>query len=313
MFDKFTIGILVVLSTCVGLHSQQVPQPPEPHSQPCIGYLMPNTEMAKQGPQTGDVFVNCWGRTIQLTNTGNVLSWAIDTEQAKLMVVSGGARKQDSATLAVILLASGKVEKTSPVSSRIRLVHTCGTVMSVDDADDGLGMASALTGAKVQQEVGATQIRCDDQRKTTLSLQKATSVSGGPLLFGTHALGATVSDFDVSPGGRFLAFNEVDKLCVYDKETQSKSCLAGFSQIGRMSVWDDGIVAAAAETSQACPLTPRLTTVQNSNTWPCPALFEWKAGQKGELIQFLGTNPQILPAQIGNLLITHPPKIETNH
>ncbi len=69
-----------------------------------------------------------------------------------------------------------------------------------------------------------------------------------------------------------------------------------------MSVWDDGEVVATASTGQSCPISPRLTAMPSAEKWPCPALFSWRSGGYVEMIQFLGTDPQMLPASLGKLL-----------
>lgn len=154
----------------------------------------------------------------------------------------------------------------------------------------------------MNQAPGTEQTRCDDKGGTLASLQKATSVDGGPLMLNGKVLGRTVANFDVSPNGRFTAFNDEDSLCVYDKEKDAKSCLREFHSVGRMYARDDGVVVATGETGEACPISPRLLRVPGVPGF-CPALFYWRNGLREYLIQFMGTDPQVLPPSLGKFLL----------
>jgi hypothetical protein len=297
------LGILVLW---IRANAQQGPPPPAPTpgTQPCVAFLLPNLNGPAKGQQNGlgDVFASCWGRTIQLTKTGDISSWALDFKSNRLLLIRANHPENRAAELVIVTLNPWKQEKNLAVNSRSFLVASCGTVLLVNPFAVEPKVVDAISGLEVKQQAGGTQIRCDGNGGTIASLQNSTSISGGPLLLNGKALGTTVADFDVSPNGRFLAFNEDDSLCIYDKEADSKSCLRDFRQVGRMSIWDDGTVVVAAETSQACPLSQRLTTQAGRPTWPCPALFEWRNGARESLIQFLATNPQILPPATGKFL-----------
>ncbi|HEY6389121.1 MAG TPA: hypothetical protein VIX91_25865 [Candidatus Acidoferrum sp.] len=242
---------------------------------------------------------------MQLTKTGDISSWALDFKSNRLLLIRAShPENQSAAELVMVTLNPWKQEKNLAVKSKSFLVASCGTVLLVDPLAPEPKIVDAISGLDVKQQAGAAQIRCDRNGGTIASLQGATSISGGPLLLNGKGLSTTVADFDVSPNGRFVAFNEDDSLCIYDKESDSKSCLRDFRQVGRMSIWDDGTVVAAAETSQACPLSQRLTTEPGGPTWPCPALFEWRKGARESLIQFLATNPQMLPPANGKFLLS---------
>lgn len=286
--------------------SQVAPPPPAPHSTPCIGFLLPNTARPEkeQAMGFGDVFVDCWGRTIQFTNTSDITSWALDIKSRRLLLVRTSSATAD-AELLVLTLNPWKEEKEVAVSGGSYLVATCGTVMLFDRLPSRF--VNAISGAQVKVGAGTEQIRCDDNGGTVASLQKATSGEGGPLLFNGKILGRTVANFNVSPNGRFIVFNDEDSLCIYDKTKEAKACLRQFDPVGPMSVWDDGDVVATGRTSQGCPLSPRLIEAPKALGWPCHALFDWRNGFRDQMIQFMGTDPQMLPPSLGNFLLAVKP------
>ncbi len=305
--SKISIIVLGILVLCIEASAQQDPPPPIPGAQPCIGFLLPRIDDAttqRQQSSLGDIFVSCGGRTIQLTKTGDLLSWAIDLKSNRLFVIRSSQPGNQAAEMFMITLKPWKQEKKPAVNSRSFLVATCGTVLLVNPLPAEPKVVDAISGLAIKQENEVTQIRCDANGGTIASLRYATSVGGGPLVLDGRTLGTTVADFAVSPTGRFLAFNDGDNLCIYDKAADSKSCYRNFRQIGQMSISDDGTVVAAAETSQTCPVSKQLITEPGRLTWPCPALFELQNSTGVNLIQFLATNPQILPRATGELLFS---------
>ena len=303
------ISILLLAMSVLGLktNAQQAPPPPNPGTQPCVGFLLPRIDSAagtRQQYALGDVFVSCGGRTMRLTKMGDVLSWAMDLKSNRLLLIRASQPENHAAELVTMSLKPWKQERNLVVDPRSFLVASCGTTLLVNPLAAEPIVVDALSGQVMKQETGVTQVRCDASGGTIASLRKATSVNGGPLLLNGKILGATVTNFAVSPNGRFLAFDDDNDLCIYDKATDSKSCFRSFRQIGQLSVWDDGTVVVAAETSQACPLSRQLTTEPGRPTWPCPALFELQNGVGQSLIQFLATNPQILPRAIGEFLFS---------
>lgn len=298
-------GILVLWTRA---NAQQDPRlsAPTPGTQSCIAFLLPNLNSPAKERQMGlgDVFVSCRGRTAQVTKTGDISSWAMDPKSNRLLLIRAGHPENQAPELVSVELNPWKETKSMVVNSRSFLVASCGTVLLVNPLADERKVVNAISGEEVKQQTGVAQTRCDESGNTIASLQGATSISGATLLLSGKGLGTAVADFDVSPNGRFVAFNDDDSLCIYDIGAGSKSCLGDFRQVGRMSIWDDGTVVVAAETSQACPLSLRLTTEPNRPTWPCPALFEWRKGAKEALIQFLATNPQMLRPDTGKLLFS---------
>ncbi len=122
------------------------------------------------------------------------------------------------------------------------------------------------------------------------------------MLLNEDTLGMAVSDFDISPNGRFIGFNNDGNLCLYNSTSGKKSCLEDFRQVGRMSVRDDGQIVASTQTGQSCPLSSQLITAPDFPTWPCPALMEWQGRGRDQLLQFMATDPQFLPATTEKLL-----------
>jgi len=296
-------AVLIVCVSVAGTSGaqEQSRSQPEPNSEPCVGFLMPSS-IGSYRPLPGDVFASCSGHAFQLTKTGDVLSWAIDPSRNRLVTVRENPKVQGSATMVITLLMAGKVESMRRVSQTTRAIHTCGTVMAIDAAAVGSKMLDVISGKPFVQEEEVVESRCDALQKTKIVLRSSGTLRGGPLLRENEVLGRLVSEFDVSPNGRFVSFNDDGKTCVYDADTKSKSCLEHFAQVGRMSVWDDGRLISAGETSQACPLSSKLVTASRGHPWPCPALFEWSGGTNSDWIQFLGTEPQLLPAETGRLL-----------
>lgn len=280
---------------------QEPAPPPEPHSQPCVGFLMP-ASLDGYRPLPGDVFVSCDAGTLQITESGDILSWAVDPVQNRLAIVREKPEVKGAATMVVTSIATGKAELTRRVSQTTQVVYTCGTFVAIDAAASESNMRDAVSGRPFTPNEGSGEIRCDAAQKTKVIRRSTGTILGGPLLVENELLGGQVSEFDISPNGRFVAFNDGGKICVYDRNAKSKSCLTDFAAAGRMSVWDDGRLIAAEETSQACPLTSKLITAGHGHSWPCPVLFEWRGGTKRDWIQFLGTEPQILPRATGGLL-----------
>lgn len=295
------LSILVVCRTLTaGMSAQDGQPPPPPGKQLCVGFLLgaPNAK----NPETGDVFVECSGSTTRLTSTGDVSSWALDVPNSKLLLLRVD-RRNDKVSLQVMSLPSRRVEKTTVVESRFRLVPTCGTILLIDRVAKRQ-VTDAASGRKFPQPDGSTQIRCSADGKTVVSEMAPASLSGGKLLLGSKVLGISVSEFDVSPNGRFVAFNTDGDLCLFDQVSGSKSCLADSGQIGRGAVSNEGVVTLAAQTEQGCPLAETLTTLRIETMWPCPALFEWRPGDRLRLIQFLAVEPQLLPAGIAQSVAT---------
>jgi hypothetical protein len=288
-------------------YAQQPPLPPNLGTQPCVGFLLPKIDSApavRLRPTRGDVFVSCKGRTIQLTRIGDVSSWAMDLKTNRILLIRAGKGENQDSELVTINLKPWKQERRLAVDPKSFLIPSCGTTLLVNPSAAESNMIDAVSGRAMEQHSGVTQIRCDAHGGTIASLGKATSVNGGPLLLNGTTLRATVVDFSVSRSGRFLAFSDNSELCIYDSETKAQSCFSNFRQVGQLSVWDDGTVVAAAETSQACPLSQQLITQPGGLTWPCPALFELQSGAGQNLIQFLATDPQILPTTTGEFLFS---------
>jgi hypothetical protein len=253
-------------------------------------------------PLPGDVFVSCDAGTLQITKSGDILSWAVDPVQNRLAIVREQPKVKGAATMVVTSIATGKVESTRRVSQTTEVVYTCGTLVAIGAEASDNNMLDAVSGKPFTPSDESAEIRCDAAQKTKVIRRSTGTMLGGPLVVENELLGGQVSGFDISPNGRFVAFNDGGKICVYDRNAKSKSCLSDFAAAGRMSVWDDGTLIAAEGTSQACPLTSKLITAAHRHSWPCPALFEWRGGTKRDWIQFLGTEPQILPRAIGELL-----------
>ena len=299
------LRIALALGTfCSSGNAGQLVPPPSPsaisHTEPCAGFLLPNTSrpIKEQEMRLGDVFVECRD-TVQLTQTSDISSWALELKSKRLLLIRTSAEKLE-AELVIANLNPWSETRIRAVSHGSTLVATCGTAMLFDRLPSKY--VNAISGVEMKQAPGTEQTRCDDMGGTLARLQKATSVDGGPLMLNGKILARTVANFDVSPNGRFIAFNDEDSLCVCDKEKDAKSCLREFDPVGRMSVWDNGVIVATGETGQACPISPRLLRIPGPPGF-CPALFKWRNGSREQMIQFMGTDPQILPASLGSFLL----------
>lgn len=291
-------GIFFITVThLVGLRGQDIPSPPQPGSQPCIGFLLLNgkKQERKSTPPSGDVFLTCAGRNSQVTDSGDIVSWAIDVGGSWLATLHIISDDDSEERLEVISLPSRKLERKAIVHAKPRLVSSCGTVLLVDPSYDQ-PMIDAISGERIPQQGDSAEIRCDNERKNIVSRPKPPSLSGGPLKYNDDNLGTSVTDFEVSPNGRFIGFNNDGNLCVYDTSSGEKSCLQDFRQTGRMSVWVDGQVVASTETGQACPLSSQLITAPGFATWPCPAMVGWQGRGRDQVLQFMATDPQFLPS-----------------
>lgn len=287
-------------------HTVRPPPPPplapldanNPH---CLVFLMPAAIEKDFWERGGDVFANCGGLDqIQLTQWGDVSSWAIDVAKKQLLVIRSGFSDSQASTLTTVSLESWEIEKSRPISDTAKLVPTCGTVMVVDRLLDS--MTDASSGSKFEAEGGVSAARCDSDRKTIAHEGKAISLSRRALFVGGEKLSDEVLRFDVSSNGRFVAYSYPGSMCIYDKISGTKDCLDDISQFGRLFAADDGRVFTSEETGQACPLTLRLTTQPRPKQWPCHVLIEWEAGRRPHWVQFLATDPQVLPTEIGRLI-----------
>ena len=130
------LGIaMLMIALSMSATAQEVPPPPPtPRSAPCLGFRLPNpAKSSLQQEWFGDVFVDCWDHTFQLTSTSDIRSWAIDVRRKRLVLLRSSidAKKDDLEIVAMefrisLLLVSGKISsntKSATSSPSMRKSH----------------------------------------------------------------------------------------------------------------------------------------------------------------------------------------------
>ncbi len=115
----------ILCALVVGLRAQDIPTPPQPGTQPCIGFTLSSGENKEGQPNrpAGNVFLTCSGRTSQLTDSGDIASWAIDVTGSKLTLLRVISNDESTASLEVIALPTRKIERKAVVQARSRLTR----------------------------------------------------------------------------------------------------------------------------------------------------------------------------------------------
>jgi hypothetical protein len=291
-----SLCLLFVAATVTQLCESQAVPPLRYNEQPCIGYLQSNLKKINDGQIHGDVFIRCPKKLSQLTGSGDILSWAIDVDRLRLVLIRLSPADKEGAKLLIVDLRSGRVDKTAAVDvDTSNLIPTCGAVMLIDRVSGK--MIDAVSGDAIEVPKGVEGIRCDDTKKI-VATQGEPFVASRPLRMSGMKLGSDVSVFAVSPNGKYVAFIDEDQLCLFNSTTVVRSCLLGFERSGRLVVWDNGMILAASLTGQDCSSPEdKLHELR-----PCPAILSWYGAGRDQMIQFMATEPQIIPVKLEDVI-----------
>jgi len=273
----------------------------------------------------GDVFLTCSLRTEQITHFGDVENFAVSHEKPVLAVIRHRDKEQGRAVdfvangepsyvisysaLQVFQLNDSTGGQFVPLQAPTRLYASCGTILSVT-WDPAIGRRMLLvrdvsTGERIQLE-SFKDFRCSSDRRMTAGWENVdhmvleVKVESPKQLFDTR--GRTALRFDVSPNGRFTAFNGCDgkdaMLCIVSGDG-TKYCIEEECWPERLSVSDAGGVVLESSTDQWCryqdhthfyPLKKGETSDQAD---VCPGIYYWAPGEKAsKLVQPLARTPQ---------------------
>jgi len=290
-------------------------------------------DQTKQPPQSlcyaflrdGDVFLACNEGTERITQFGDVENFAVPHEKPVLAVIRHRDKEQGRAidfvaqgkpyyissfsALQVFQLNDSTGGQFVPLQAPTRLYASCGTIVSVT-WDPAIGRRMLLvrdvsTGERIQLEP-FKDFRCSSDRRTSAGWQNRdhmvleVKVESPKQLFDTR--GRMDLLFDVSPNGRFTAFNGCDGkdalLCVVSGDS-AKYCIEQEFWPERLSVSDAGGVVFESSTDQFCRYQDHthfylLKKGETSDqAGECPGIYYWAPGEKAsKLVQPLARTPQ---------------------
>ncbi|HLB87206.1 MAG TPA: hypothetical protein VJK29_06095 [Terriglobales bacterium] len=113
--------------------------------------------------------------------------------------------------------------------------------------------------------------------------------------------------YDVSPGGRYIAYFDYGKLCV-EQFGSASTCVADVEAFDRISVSDSGEVFFTSHTNGTCYYRDTWHVSKKplpgySQADECHAVFSWRLGEKAPvMLEFLGRNPQWLTPEAASAL-----------
>lgn len=313
-----TLVVLCAISlTHEGSEKSPAPPPPAPASSNSCGTaynVLANGGLSKVGlsyQRTGDVFVSCTGLgEVQLTHFGDVLFFALFGKGAKLAVLRQAS--PTSRLLQVLDIPAMTVTQSRIIPKGIsaQVSFTCGTGVLFERTQP-VGITTALDLADMSPiPIGkARESRCSDDRSvlveavlttfgTDLMLEKPHVMQLANNIETYRANPTEMTQFALSPNGRFFAYVEETDLCLSTTLPTgvTKRCTDLVWPAGKLTVSDAGIVLFTAQTDEACPVGR--TAVHHA--WPCEAIFDWDPEHKNtRLARFLAVDPQILSAGDG--------------
>jgi len=113
-------------------------------------------------------------KAIPANGSGDILSWAIDVDRLRLVLIRLSPADKEGAKLLIVDLRSGRVDKTAAVDvDTSNLIPTCGAVMLIDRVSGK--MIDAVSGDAIEVPKGSKAYVATIRRK--LWLLKANHLS----------------------------------------------------------------------------------------------------------------------------------------
>jgi hypothetical protein len=269
--------------------------------------------------RSGDVWLHCQGRSVRLTRTGDVFSFALFPDGSRLAVVRHLHRDPSSnapALLEEIDLETGQVFRKEQLPARLykyEVVRTCGTVLLL-----GYHMRKIAPGQKVhppletdvtdlltgKQTANANfnSIRCTADRSVVLRKIGPPWVTLGSLFIGATGDNTLardkVGDFGLSPNGKYVAFTTGSSVCILDLSMRgaAPTCVDRFWDRDRLDVSDNGEVWLTGDSLTNCPGKENI----GLPTFTCDAIFSWNASESApRLVVFGYVDPYGVSLELG--------------
>ena len=278
---------------------------------------------AHEFSRSGDVWLYCPGRSIPLTQTGDVFSFALFPDGRRMAVVRHPDRIPDSdapALLVVIDLSTGKVLQKEQLTAQLyghQVISTCGTVLLLgyraEETRRGGKVASHveteakdLVAGKRLENPNFNSIRCTADRSVVLRKIGVPWAAGGIFYIGETNDNVLVrdgaGDFAVSTNGRYVAFTAADRVCLAEPTSANSVpiCSEGFWGRGRLDVSDNGEVWLTGDSMESCPGK----VYADMHTFTCDAIFKWDSSQSAPALVAYGyVDPSGISSTLGQQIL----------
>jgi hypothetical protein len=289
----------------------------------------------------GDVYTNCEGHKERVTHFADVESFAVDPNGQKLALIRHQAKVQGRGVLYVV---DGKPEyyyshsalqliplsgngggALSPLKWPMELYATCGTVLGITTDPAAVGNFAALP-VLFDDLLNGGQIRIDPYRDFVCTSDRKTVVGRTDLHDSALRVGLPPQKvlpglegsleirYDVSPGGKYIAYNFSDgkvisRMCVFATDTREIDCVGEEVTHARMSVAESGDVLYETSKVGDCYYKDsyRASTKDLPGYTPsidCRVIAYWRPGEgKPRILEWLGEDPQWISPETASTLI----------
>jgi hypothetical protein len=221
----------------------------------------------------GNLFVRCNGALIQITKQGNVNDYAISqTGTAMVLMRKKGTRELNNGfgtpmmTLQIIPMGIGSEERDVTIGTEFGgLAASCGTALFLYRTTKDL-----VSDRDIEFEP-YMDFRCSSNRQEIageVELDPDGNIANGLLTGNDHSAlvtglppdiksplvpssGAETFAYDVSPNGKYIAYNIPYELCLVGKGL-AKQCTVKTHVVGRISVSNLGDIFFATQTGGTC-------------------------------------------------------------
>jgi len=268
---------------------------------------------------SGDVYLQCKGRTDRMTLLKNVDSFAIAPDGSSFAVIRGNR------TLEVASTQLGSRPRAAKLDSNSELYASCGTILrlSQDPSLLIIPRAPSLGGMLgIVHDVLSGQrltypphrvFRCSADRSVlagTTDPYRSVLMEGYPPqreVARSPDEGFSF-DYDLSPDGRFLAYGIASSLCV-ERQGSRIGCFSELAGPGRISVSNSGTVLFGSYFNRTCHYGPgdRISfdpIPGEIESGECYAIMLWTPPDKKPTVLKLGAGePQWISPETASKLI----------
>jgi hypothetical protein len=273
--------------------------------------------------RSGDVWLHCPERSVPLTHTGDVFSFALFPDASRMGVIRHLNRDSSSRAIAIleeIDLGTGQTARKEQLPATLygyEVVSTCGTAMLL-----GNHMESRKPGSKIAPRLETevtdlvtgralessnfNNIRCTADRSVVLRKLDEPFPMHATLFIGDTGDSVLapkdVGSFDVSKNGKYIAYTASDRVCAIQPAVPSSApmCADRFWNRGRLDVSDSGRVWLTGDSLTGCPgVNDKLPT------FTCDAIFVWNPAQgTPRLLAYGYVDPFGVPLSLGQQIIS---------
>lgn len=274
-YSALRLGFWLALHFSTCLLSSAQPQP-NAHRQP-----PPVESNCGARLESGDIYLRCVfvdsgkadSKSLRLTATGGVTSWAISQDAKQLAIVR--SKPSGAAVLELVDLTDGVIKYSRATDRRSRVDSSCGTIVLREYLSSKKGAPYDFYDVIANTEMTVTpstlDLRCSADKRYTLRRMVGDGLYLDSLQ-GTRLIADGVQQFNISPDGHHIAYNQDDYLCARastNAELGEARCVGMTWMAGPMAVSDTGEILFTEQTGTACSFKISGSKVSD----PCPAIF----------------------------------------